>query len=438
MRNMVLITATLLAAAAGPAQAQQFVFPITVRQNGSTVKFEYTESSVRVPREVDVVLQLTCPAPSNCTGLKAFVVRERTRSEISLTPGGTQQTPRSIIGADQIPPDSLLRVSLELAGTPEEVKIRTTPDERTPHAFLSESCDERLMVQGDFYDEENNRAQFVVSPVGTLLARPNEPIDENDAVFVYVVGSPEEVKNVRIHRSSEAREGGVISIQGSEVVLTDDANRLSMKLDRVERLSTRCAVRRADLGDFDSGRGKIKITRVGTGQGESDRELAEFDLTVNPLYSGAFTLGPVVTRNVDRTYDTLADRTIVEESTGLQTHYVVGYSHFLTGQRDPDKGGWGMGAMFAVKPNELLDHAFLGLSLDVSGAVFLTGGVHGGKSTQIDPQSGLSVGDKLPTGFNAVPTQDKWEWGGFVGLTFDVRAAAGLIRKAAAALVQGP
>lgn len=438
MRNVVLVTAALLAAAAGPAQAQQqMVFPVGVQQTGEDVTFTSDPGDVQVPRDVDVVLELTCRPVPICARTEAVVLDgEADGTDVPLVGQAAGGKQRFTIPAADVPPGPLMKVVVELDGTTQELRIRTEPDTATAHAFMERSCDEQLTLEGKFYDAATNQAVFVVSPFGTVLARPDQPIDENDAVAVYVVGKAADVVNVRIRRSSLAREGGIISIQGFEAVEDSDNKRMNALAEWFFDLpQEQCRVVRADLGDFDSGRGEIQITRVG----ETDKEMGKFDLTVNPLYTGAFTLGPVYTWNDDRTFDTLADRTIHETSTGRETHYVVAYSHFLTGRRDPEKNGWlGVGAVVAVQPDELLDHAFIGGSVDLFGSIFVVGGFHGAEVTRLNSASGLRVGDKLPSGFTTVPTQEEWKWGGFVGITLDIRAAAGLISKAANALLKGP
>lgn len=434
MRYPALLAAALLLGGA-PASAQQFVLEKLVDRNAAgEITLAPPGTLVPIPRGAEILLKLTCPDASLCAGAEARVLHTTGRVDTLKVDGDDASGQKQIsIAAGKVPLGRNMRLEMKLGGVTDTLVLPIAmADNTTPRGYLGIDCDEKLTLTGSFYNEAADVAQFVVSSTGTVVRRPDQPVDENDDVIVYVVGSAQDVSNYRVRRSSLAREGGTIIFQAG------DAIPLSNTDPNAGRNAEGCSVVRADLGDFKAGKGEIELA-VPPAAGTSERVVGKFDFTVNPLYTGAFSLGPVLTWNDDRTYTTLPDRTITESSTGPETHYVVAYTHFLTGRRDPEKaGGPHIDAVIAVQPQELFKHVYTGLSLDVlNGAVFLMGGLHGAEVTRINEAAGLKVGDKLPTEITAVPTQDEWGWGAFGGITIDLRAAAGLLRAATNALFRG-
>lgn len=436
MRYSTLLAAAALLIGVTPASAQQFILDVLVDKNAAgEVTFAPPGTRVPIPRGADVLLRLTCPDSPTCDGAEARVLHTTGKADTLVVEGDDGSGQKAIdIPAGKVPVGRMLRVEVKTSAVTDTLAFPVTAgDPTTPAGYLGITCDDQLTLTGTFYNEAANQAQFVVSSSGTVLRRPDQPVDENDDVIVYVVGLTHEVANYRVRRSSAARDGGTIIFQAG------DALRMSNPDSGVVRNADACSVVRADLGDFKEGTGEIELA-VPPASGTSERVVGKFDFTVNPLYTGAFSMGPVFTWNDDRSYTTLADRTITESSTGPATHYVVAYTHFLAGRRDTEKSaGPHIDAVIAVQPQELFEHVYTGLSLDVlNGAVFLVGGLHGAEVTRINDDSGLKVGDKLPAEITSVPTQDEWEWGAFGGITIDLRAVAGLLRAATNTLFRGP
>lgn len=437
-----LLTGVLLAAAA-PASAQQVVLPFTLGSSGFTETSPAPQTAAGVtlhrlllPRGAeDHVLRLDCDAGTNCSGVTATVLRPQGILSLAVTAAPTGphrliQVPESAFG-----PEQAVELLVENGTAEKRVELALTPalNGGSVGERLGVTCGAVLTRSGAFYDPEENEAQFVVTPQGTIIAGPEQPVDENDRVVVYVVGRPGSVKDLRIRRSSDARLGGTVTFQAMDAIPVRQGQQ-GNEPPPPAPVET-CTVVRAELGDFAGGRGEVELAQVGE---SAERVFGKFTFTVNPLYSGAFSLGPVFTWNDDRSFGILPDRTITETSSGdVETHYVVAYTHFL-GRRDTEKArGVYIDPVLAVQPNEFLDHVFAGVSLDLlHGSVFLLGGLHGGEVDRIDPNSGLRVGVKLPAEYTAVPTRSEWEWGGFGGLTIDLRAAAGLVRKAADAMLR--
>jgi len=55
------------------------------------------------------------------------------------------------------------------------------------------------------YDERNNLAFFAVTPDGSMIVRPERPIDENDTIIVQLVDLPDHIEKVKVVRKSATR-----------------------------------------------------------------------------------------------------------------------------------------------------------------------------------------------------------------------------------------
>ncbi|HEX5727459.1 MAG TPA: hypothetical protein VFX98_18450 [Longimicrobiaceae bacterium] len=277
-------------------------------------------------------------------------------------------------------------------------------------------CAELAGVRGG-YSQGQNRAVFVVATDGFVIGRPPLPVDENDLVTVHVVGDPDVLQTVKVERTSAIRGVGTARFLGEGVI--GGIRRQAFTGD--------CGIASAEVTDFDSGEGIFTVTTL------QDRRPvpAPVSFRVNPLYNGAFSFGPVLSNVRDREYGTLADSTIVETRTGTPTgRYVLSYTHFIWGPRDVEKSSFGLRSfnpMLGISLTRPLDSVFLGGAIDLMrGDFFIVGGVHGTEVTRLDPESGLQVGDRLPSGFTDVPTREEWDWDWYYGVTVDLRAAVKL------------
>lgn len=424
--------------ATAPLHAQEEVqFGIRVAESGDRLRAQRIDGQafggpLRVSPGLPVVVTVECVGNVDCAAVQGTLTVGGSATDLEpetgatgsravlRIPGVTSENTQQgritlVVDGDTVAP--VLRIAFEGEEEPRPA--------RTPEEVARTSCSDRLTLVGTAYDRRADLAQFVVTPQGTVLARPEETVDEDDNVIVYVLGPESQLQNLQISRSSPIRAVANINILGQEPARE--------VID--EQSEEACSVVRAVLGDFGSPRGEVKIARVADGGAKTD--LATFDFAVNPLFTGAFSFGPVVTFRRDRVFGTLPNREItVTEQSEQQTDYVVAYTHFLTGRRDTEKSSvLHLDPILGLKPDELLEHVFAGVSLDfMHGTFFVSVGVHGSDITEIDPASDLVVGDQLPAEYTSVPTRERWEWAPFAGLTIDVRAAAQFIRKAGESL----
>jgi hypothetical protein len=267
------------------------------------------------------------------------------------------------------------------------------------------------------YDRRRNRAAFVVTTDGFVIDRPSQPVDENDIVDIHVVGNPDVLRTVKVERTSTIRGVGRVRFLGETEAGTI----------RRQALATDCGYASSPVTDFEPGEGVVTITSTANGQ----RQTGRVSLRVNPLYNGAFSFGPVLSRLEDLSYGMLPDSTITETEVG-EPHgeYLLTYTHFVWGPRDVEKSTIGLenfNPMIGISLQKPLESVFLGGAFDLlHGDLFIVAGAHGGQVTRLNPDARLAAGDKLPARYTSVPTREEWRWEWFYGVTVDLRAAVKL------------
>jgi sulfur carrier protein ThiS len=300
--------------------------------------------------------------------------------------------------------------------------------DKTPSTVLG--CLDQYPYPDSYYDEARNEATFIVSVNGNVVARPTEPIDEDDKIIVHVVGPQDLLDKLVVERKSAFRAPGAYRIVGEG----NDTFHES-------RFESDCNEVVVQLADFEPGRGQVQLSRLDA-NGRSTA-FSEFDFGVNPLYRGAFSFGPVYSWLTDRSFGTVNNQITVTEQSP-RVHYVLSYTHYIWGRRDDEKPNrqgllHQLYPTFGLSLQNTLKNVFAGVTYDILGTnIYLTAGAHVGRVTVIDPTSGLSVGSTLPTTLTSVPTRSETDADWFIGLSLDLRAATkflGLFGKGTATTI---
>ena len=164
-----------------------------------------------------------------------------------------------------------------------------------------------------------------------------------------------------------------------------------------------------------------------------------FEFAVNPLYTGAFTLGAMRTNLVDPTFGLVwnGKDSVVTARTGggYRILYTLTYTPFIWGRRDLEVAPHNLLSRFypsvGVVLNNVTKNAVIGLSFDMGSAFFITAGLHAGLVSQLDASSGVTLGSKFLSPSTAIPTQTQWGTSFFFGGSIDLRAAVNLLKIAA-------
>jgi hypothetical protein len=283
-------------------------------------------------------------------------------------------------------------------------------------------CAQAELPPNSLYDRKGNQALFVVTTTGNVLYRPTEPIDEDDKVLVKVIGLSSDLQTLQVHRSSAIRQTGTYYIMGNAESAAANANSR-------EPPAQRCASITVPLADFAPGKGEVEL--VQTQADGKKATLGTFDFTVNRLYRGAFSFGPVYSWLTDRSFGTVRSGndtvvTITEQSPRLR--YMVAYTHYFRKVDAEKQSRLGLLApTIGLSLTNPLKNLFLGLTYDIAGSnIYVTVGGHFSEITVIDPAAKLSVGSPLPRKLTTVPTRTQLGADWFVSASIDLRAAGRL------------
>lgn len=276
-------------------------------------------------------------------------------------------------------------------------------------------------------------ADFYLDGRGNLLAPPTRPLDEGDTVVVAIYADRRLHDQLRVRRSSATRQVVLTRILGegtTKAELTREAF--------TEAVAPDCVPLAYTMADFASGEGKFEVAALGSGTATT---LYEYAFKVNALYTGVLAFGPVRTTLRDFTFskvyngqDTVVTRSPTESGRVL---YAVTYTPFVWGQRDltvpPPRAREYMNPFIGFALNDVQKNAFAGISLELPARLYLSYGIHAGRVAVLDLGSGATVGGKFENRAADVPTQQRWSFKPFVGLSVDVLAAVQLLRAAASA-----
>lgn len=295
--------------------------------------------------------------------------------------------------------------------------------------------------------DTKTRVEFVVSMLGNVLHRPAAPITEAEQVRVRVLTNEDLAGRLAVRRSSPARRTGELRIIGMVQGAVDPKLIADVRDAAVD---PRCYVD-VTLDDFEPGLGEAEIHLVTQSGTEITRiEIGGFDFNVEPLYAGMVSLGPIITRLADPAFgvatNASGERYIAEVESGRdRILYGLVYTPFILGKRlsEPaltrDLRSWlsRVNPMFGIVVNDVRRNALAGLSVDLPFGLVIHGGWHMGRTSEIDPASGLEVGSLFPfEGEGSIPVVRTWDSNGFLGLTLDMRVALKLLGLAGSAAVQ--
>ena len=370
---------------------------------------------------------------------------------------GTLNSLEIIVPGEADEPKVIARYSLERGGEEGEKKPPTPPrslglpEGEIPNEAellrVARSCvlEEWEPEAGPaYYDRKLNRATFFVMPFGNVLARPPAWIDENDEVEIQVLASTSLQPVLKVARSSGTRTLGELRILGS--ALLDSLGTIGQQAGGGEEPETEgkpivCRWLNYRLQDFSPGEGRVTISGVTTA---GDKTLGTVTFTVNPLYDGAFSFGPIWTRLSSPSFSLVPqgeDQIISQSIEGDRSLLALMYTGFVFGRRDPEKPVErghlleNLGITIGVIPDDIANNALAGFTLDLPGGVYLNAGWHAGKVKKLDTaaKSGdkpLEMGSVFDGQLGDIPTVEEWKAKFFWGVTVDLRAALGLVRTA--------
>lgn len=405
-------TFLVLTLCAGALQAESPTkIEIELSRTGATVQASGAPSGIADVGPDGALLTIRCGASlPDCTGANARL------SGDAVTLEGENPKTAMIDASDISAAGSRLLVrfdNIDVAGV--TLRNSATP----PPSSAASGCSLSLEWS---YDMEHDIAQFVVTPGGSILVYPTQPVDEDDRVIVHVLGDRAVVDNIEVARTSATRQTGEIQIVGAGT---------GVKLQSKKALD--CAQRQFTLGDFAPGEATVEMYTVANNQKTT---LGTFKFNVNRLYHGILSFGAAWTRNLGDASFKLApqgDKMIIvaDEEGKRDILYTVGYTYYAWGRRDLEKGEprWyaHVNPTLAVSVEHLTDHALAGATVD-AGQLLFSVGIHFAHVTRLNSASGLAPGSTFAGTADQIPTAERWQSHVYMSVSVDLRAAGALLK----------
>lgn len=281
------------------------------------------------------------------------------------------------------------------------------------------------------YSRQGNLISMIVAPTGRVIDAPNENMDEDDTLELWVLADSRLAPLINAKRKSAIRSVGSLQIVGAGVTIhVPTTSRAQAGTLGGPPL---CEYRKFILNSFAPGRGEVEIS---VAQGAQPVVTGNFDFVVDRLYDGLFSFGAVRSDVVDRTFKLTPQGTdkiiYASEDGNHQTLYAVFYTPFVWGKRDIEKKIENplhrLNPTFGFSVNNFGDNALVGLSYDFARGFVLLGGVHFSRVKTLSGKSGLKEGSPFTGMETEIPTEKRWEQGIFVGASIDLRAASQLLQ----------
>jgi hypothetical protein len=389
------------------------------------VKGDVTATTVPAPL-AESKLKIECTPPADCTKIGAKL----NETAIALTGGAQAVTGRV---TKQALTEGANTLSIAYAGGPPrtfavkgasrtgEVASEPTDQPVGVGVLLKTSCPALPRITP--YDLKTRKAGFLIDPLGNVLTATGEPIDESFTVEVTVLADTRLLPFLHVKRKSAIRVIGGVSIIGEGLTVPAGAVRQAAK-------EPTCGTKVFVLHDFAPGKGEVAISVQADGK---DTEIGGFELLVDTLYDGLFSLGVISSDLVDRTFKLRpagTDKRIFSTEEGKSILYTVMYTPFVWAQRDIRRTVpvyQHLNPMVGISLNEIGKHAIAGISLDFQGFV-LSIGEHWARVTVLSASSGLKEGDVFAGQESEIPTARKWRHDHFFGAGIDLRAAVKLLK----------
>ena len=445
----------LTTAVASSGFAQSWSVTVDLRNGTPSATGSLSEQTTNVITGASASLQVTCSPNVDCNSVTAKILKiaggqstliqgidPKTKS---LTATSFEIPQTAATGADRFlelatPANTLLLAPVGTSTTTTTTTRNRAPPEpssdgRTLFELSTRPCPAAL--EGSPYDERANLARILVSPLGNRLSLPPKSIDENDVIQVIVVADSALLPRLKVRRTSAFRTAGGIRIVGPSGELGGVLD--SLRREALEELPP-CGSLTVDLADFAPGKGEIEIAAQ---KADGEEVLGTIEVGVNPLYTGAFSLGVIRTKLLDPAFGlrfngtdsiiTVTEDNVQDVDSGdHRIEYALLYTPFVWGRRDLEKdtpfGLNHVNPTIGLVLNDVADNFLAGVSADVLGSIYFTAGAHAGRVRQLDSRSGLSVGSAFDGPRSAIPTVKRWRTEFFLGVTVDARAAVQLLR----------
>jgi hypothetical protein len=286
------------------------------------------------------------------------------------------------------------------------------------------------------YDDKTNEAAMVVGVNGRLMAAPNENLDENDTLTVWVLADSKLKPVLNVKRTSAIRTVGTFNLVGGGLNVNSGRQQGGAETPAFGA----CEFMPFVVRDFAPGKGSVEIDLT---LGATPTAVGSLEFVVDALYRGMLSYGAISTKVVDGGFGlapapTGSGKVIVSNKAGdRDVRYAVLLTPFVWGQRDIEKPVpvlHRFNPTFGITTDNTSDNAIVGVTFDWNGFL-LSAGIHYGRITELT--GGYAAGAAFTGAASEIPTAKRWTHGTFVGVTVDLRAAVQLLRAIAAPAAGG-
>jgi hypothetical protein len=453
-------TGLLLAATAAPAHAGAEGWTLGLEKGSdgkvrvATVGVQPGETTI----EQDTVLTIECVKMS-CLDLKPMltvgdkdekaadvktlaatrdkrqILIKATATKLVVTSGKDELFSTNLVAAEQTEDD---RGETQTGTNNGDTSGTTTPPKRprTVQDLVESQCPrKKIRVPG--YDRDGDVGHVWISPNGAVLSPLPKRFDQNDTLVVMIYADERLLRILQVSRKSDfAIVAG--TILGADVKLPDSITRHGEggKAD-----TPTCGVGYFSVTNFAPGRGEIEVSAR---LAEQDVSLGSFEIAVDPVYSGMFSLGAAWTPLVDPDFGVASrdgEQVVIATETGSRRlSYVFLYTPFLWDglERDVRKGPrkfWHrINPSVGFVVDDPLDNVLFGATVDVRAAILFTAGVYVSHVRKLD---GVDVGDTFSGESSDLPVTKHWDKDWFVSVSIDLRAAVSLVRAVLGTATEG-
>jgi hypothetical protein len=395
--------------------------------NPSVTTTGLTNGGESLATSTEYQLEITCVEGADCTKAEVNLNDDLSRPEDQ--DGGTIELTLALAGNElKVSYGGSQKISTTVAVQPGggTVDGNTKDTEEVPlEKLLQNPCTDVLAQPQTGYSREGNLSVRAVDITGRMLSDPQENMDEDDSLVLYVLVDRQLAPLVSARRKSAIRTVGALQIVGNGIKLN-----LPKTLAQAAGPGA-CEYKKFTLDSFAPGTGEVEI-QVSQGSAQP-LAVGGFDFIVHRLYDGMFSLGALRSDLVDRSFKLTPqgdDKVIYASENGDQTTlYAVFYTPFVWGKRDIEKDVPNplhrLNPTFGVSINNFADNALIGATYDFPRGILLVGGLHLSRVSNL--AGGLKEGDVF-TGEQAdIATKKEWDQGWFLGVSIDLRAAGQLL-----------
>jgi hypothetical protein len=423
--QLVLIATIVTTAAIAEADGLAVTLTRTAGQDVKATPSGFTEPATVVAGSTDFTI--TCEGDLKCTDV-ALSIKSTDQSKVTkltfapLTPAkGSISLGREHAGVLELSVADKVVFARTITATP--AAITKTTDAPPWSQLLAQPCPQPTPPK-TAYDRKRDRASVIVSPNGSVLSSISKDFDENDTLEVVVYGDSRLLPLLKVARKSDFRVIGTPNILGRDSKLPT--------LNRQGEVEASCTTKSFLVGDFAAGKGEVEITADIDGAPVS---LGRFELNVNAVYNGMFSLGGAWTPLVDQGFEVAmrgGDNVIVQTETGdRRLVYVFMYTPFIWERLERDVRKGPAKLWHRINPSvgfvvdDPLNNVVLGLTADFRSAVLFTAGMY---VSHVRHLEGVAVDDVFDGTTEELPTSRSWETDWFVAVSLDLRVATQLVQ----------